>query len=199
MYITNVSVMPLKNGKFNCIAICQFTVDNTITITGLKLYEKNGARYLVFPKNVHNKKGMSYCQPTSVGYVEILNAVLKEYNKVTNDNILENCVNIINKEEHEKENKRLQNVAEILDSQGIDDVPPDLETQCATLPCMDNEKAKENELKILNIDVMNLLFSNKNMDDVKSILTNKYKNANPEIKKLLTQYGCFENEKEETY
>lgn len=83
MEITNVSVMPLTHGKFDCIAICQFTIDNSFIITGLKLYEKNGKRYLVFPKNEHNRKQMKYCHPIDDNvYNSVLSKVNIEYNRI---------------------------------------------------------------------------------------------------------------------
>lgn len=85
MQITNVSVMPLTHGKFDCIAICQFTIENSFIITGLKLYEKNGKRYLVFPKNEHNRKQMKYCHPINDAvYNEVLMQVTNEYNRIMN-------------------------------------------------------------------------------------------------------------------
>lgn len=88
MEITNVSVMPLKNGKFDCLAICQFTIDNAFIITGLKLYKKNEKFYVVFPKNIHNKKAMKYCHPVSDGvYQNVLNAILTEYQSMKEANI----------------------------------------------------------------------------------------------------------------
>lgn len=80
MEITNVSVMPLKNGKFDCLAICQFTIDNAFIITGIKLYQKSNKFYIVFPKNIHNKKSMKYCHPVSDAiYQKVLDAILDAY------------------------------------------------------------------------------------------------------------------------
>ena len=88
MEITNVSVMPLKNGKFDCLAICQFTIDNAFIITGLKLYKKNEKFYVVFPKNIHNKKAMKYCHPVNDNiYQNVLNAILTEYQSMKEANI----------------------------------------------------------------------------------------------------------------
>jgi DNA-binding cell septation regulator SpoVG len=102
MEITNVSVMPLKNGKFDCLAICQFTIDNAFIITGLKLYKKNEKFYVVFPKNIHNKKAMKYCHPVSDGvYQNVLNAILTEYQSMKEANI-NNPENMVQEDEFYK-------------------------------------------------------------------------------------------------
>ena len=104
MEITNVSVMPLKNGKFDCLAICQFTIDNAFIITGLKLYKKNEKFYVVFPKNIHNKKAMKYCHPVSDGvYQKVLNAILTEYQSMKEANI-NNPENMMQEDEFYKKN-----------------------------------------------------------------------------------------------
>ena len=104
MEITNVSVMPLKNGKFDCLAICQFTIDNAFIITGLKLYKKNEKFYVVFPKNIHNKKAMKYCHPVSDGvYQNVLNAILTEYQSMKESNI-NNPENMVQEDEFYKKN-----------------------------------------------------------------------------------------------
>ena len=104
MEITNVSVMPLKNGKFDCLAICQFTIDNAFIITGLKLYKKNEKFYVVFPKNIHNKKAMKYCHPVSDGvYQNVLNAILTEYQSMKEANI-NNPENMMQEDEFYKKN-----------------------------------------------------------------------------------------------
>ena len=104
MEITNVSVMPLKNGKFDCLAICQFTIDNAFIITGLKLYKKNEKFYVVFPKNIHNKKAMKYCHPVSDGiYQNVLNAILSEYQSMKESNI-NNPENMMQEDEFYKKN-----------------------------------------------------------------------------------------------
>lgn len=104
MEITNVSVMPLKNGKFDCLAICQFTIDNAFIITGLKLYKKNEKFYVVFPKNIHNKKAMKYCHPVSDGiYQNVLNAILTEYQSMKESNI-NNPENMMQEDEFYKKN-----------------------------------------------------------------------------------------------
>ena len=104
MEITNVSVMPLKNGKFDCLAICQFTIDNAFIITGLKLYKKNEKFYVVFPKNIHNKKAMKYCHPVSDGiYQNVLNAILTEYQSMKEANI-NNPENMVQEDEFYKKN-----------------------------------------------------------------------------------------------
>jgi DNA-binding cell septation regulator SpoVG len=102
MEITNVSVMPLKNGKFDCLAICQITIDNAFIITGLKLYKKNEKFYVVFPKNIHNKKAMKYCHPVSDGvYQNVLNAILTEYQSMKEANI-NNPENMVQEDEFYK-------------------------------------------------------------------------------------------------
>lgn len=104
MEITNVSVMPLKNGKFDCLAICQFTIDNAFIITGLKLYKKNEKFYVVFPKNIHNKKAMKYCHPVSDEvYQKVLNAILTEYQSIKEANI-NNPENMVQEDEFYKKN-----------------------------------------------------------------------------------------------
>ncbi len=104
MEITNVSVMPLKNGKFDCLAICQFTIDNAFIITGLKLYKKNEKFYVVFPKNIHNNKAMKYCHPVSAGvYQNVLNAILTEYQSMKEANI-NNPENMMQEDEFYKKN-----------------------------------------------------------------------------------------------
>ena len=104
MEITNVSVMPLKNGKFDCLAICQFTIDNAFIITGLKLYKKNEKFYVVFPKNIHNKKAMKYCHPVSDGiYQNVLNAILTKYQSMKEANI-NNPENMVQEDEFYKKN-----------------------------------------------------------------------------------------------
>src|SRR5574344_2659531 len=104
MEITNVSVMPLKNGKFDCLASCQFTIDNAFIITGLKLYKKNEKFYVVFPKNIHNKKAMKYCHPVSDGvYQKVLNAILTEYQSMKEANI-NNPENMVQEDEFYKKN-----------------------------------------------------------------------------------------------
>ena len=103
MEITNVSVMPLKHGKFDCVAICQFTIDDAFVITGLKLYKKNEKFYVVFPKNMHNKKQMKYCHPVSNAiYAKVLSAIVDEYYSLMTAN--NNIENVLAEDEFYKEN-----------------------------------------------------------------------------------------------
>jgi hypothetical protein len=58
MEITNVSVMPLKNGKFDCLAICQFTIDNAQNNIKewTKLQNEKNLLGWTPPKNKKNKR-----------------------------------------------------------------------------------------------------------------------------------------------
>ena len=132
MEITNVSVMPLTHGKFDCIAICQFELDSSFIITGLKLYEKNGKRCIVFPKNEHNRKQMKYCHPVNDDvYNRVLDKIVAEYDRLCpydqiksedkwykaryGEGLAENYVNTLTEAEKIREAERLKKVAASLE------------------------------------------------------------------------------------
>lgn len=87
MEITKTNILPLFNGKYDCIAVCEITIDNAIEITGLKLYLKDTKYWLVFPKNPHNKKKKKFANPVDDHvYQKILDHVVTDYCNLQNKN-----------------------------------------------------------------------------------------------------------------
>lgn len=66
MKITKVKVYPYKNkSRTGAVGVGLVVFEHQLLLSGLELYERNGKRFIKFPKNEFNKHDLCYCQPTS--------------------------------------------------------------------------------------------------------------------------------------
>lgn len=64
MKITQVKVYPYTKKKINGeVGIGQVVLDDMILLTGLKLIERNGKRFILYPVNYKNKQQLCFVQP----------------------------------------------------------------------------------------------------------------------------------------
>lgn len=61
--ITSTSILSIDNGIGGCVAIAQLTLNDAIRLTGIKLMERNGKRFISYPRNMSNKQKKSYVYP----------------------------------------------------------------------------------------------------------------------------------------
>lgn len=61
--ITSTNILPIENGIGGCVALAQVILNDAIKLTGLKLVENNGKRYITYPRNTSNKQKKSYFYP----------------------------------------------------------------------------------------------------------------------------------------
>jgi hypothetical protein len=62
--ISNVRVHPLKfKLKNGVVGLAQVLFKGGLLITGLELVERNNKRFIQYPKNPNNNRGLCYCQP----------------------------------------------------------------------------------------------------------------------------------------
>jgi DNA-binding cell septation regulator SpoVG len=61
--ITSTNILPIENGIGGCVALAQVILNDAIKLTGLKLVENNGKRYITYPRNTSNKQNKSYFYP----------------------------------------------------------------------------------------------------------------------------------------
>lgn len=61
--ITSTSILLIENGIGGCVAIAQLTLCDAIKLTGIKLMERNGKRFITYPRNMSNKQKKSYFYP----------------------------------------------------------------------------------------------------------------------------------------
>lgn len=84
MKITKVKVYPYKNkSRTGAIGVGLIVIEHQLLLSGLELYERNGKRFIKFPKNEFNKHDLCYCQPTSQAFNSLItNALFKAYDEV---------------------------------------------------------------------------------------------------------------------
>lgn len=70
--ITSTSILPIDNGIGGCVAIAQFVLNDTIKLTGVKLMERNGKRFITYPRNMSNKQKKSYVYPLNQDAAEFI-------------------------------------------------------------------------------------------------------------------------------
>lgn len=64
MKITQVKVYPYVKKKLNGeVGIGQVVLDDLILLTGLKLVERHGKRFILYPVNYKNKRQLCFVQP----------------------------------------------------------------------------------------------------------------------------------------
>lgn len=64
MKITQVKVYPYTKKKLNGeVGIGQVVLDDLILLTGLKLVERHGKRFILYPVNYKNKRQLCFVQP----------------------------------------------------------------------------------------------------------------------------------------
>lgn len=61
--ITSTSILPIENGIGGCVAIAQLILNDAIKLTGIKLMDRNGKRFISYPRNMGNKQKKSYFYP----------------------------------------------------------------------------------------------------------------------------------------
>ena len=87
--ISNVRVHPLKfKLKNGVVGLAQVAFKGGLLITGLELIERNNKRFIQYPKNPNNNRGLCYCQPlnsTLSGIIE--KKVFEVYDKIKNTQV----------------------------------------------------------------------------------------------------------------
>lgn len=61
--ISGIKIFPISNGIGGCIGVAQFILNGVIKLTGVKLFNKNGKFFIVYPRNTSNKYKRSYFYP----------------------------------------------------------------------------------------------------------------------------------------
>lgn len=86
MKITKVKVYPYKNkSRTGAVGVGLIVLEHQLLLSGLELYERNGKRFVKFPKNEFNKHDLCYCQPTSQAFNNIITkALFSAYDENTN-------------------------------------------------------------------------------------------------------------------
>lgn len=84
MKITQVKVYPYTKKKTNGeVGIGQVVLDDMILLTGLKLIERNGKQFVLYPVNYKNKRQLCFVQPIKkVIADEISDALFRSYEEV---------------------------------------------------------------------------------------------------------------------
>lgn len=87
--ISNVRVLPLKfKLKNGVVGLAQVSFKGGLLITGLELVERNNKRFIQYPKNPNNNRGLCYCQPlNSVLSGVIEKKVFDVYDKLKNQQV----------------------------------------------------------------------------------------------------------------
>ena len=87
--ISNVRVLPLKfKLKNGVVGLAQVSFKGGLLITGLELVERNNKRFIQYPKNPNNNRGLCYCQPlNSVLSGVIEKKVFDAYDKLKNQQV----------------------------------------------------------------------------------------------------------------
>ncbi len=63
--ITSTKILPINEGIGGCVAIAQVTFNDAFKVTGIKLVEANGKRFVAYPRNLSNKQKKSYFYPVN--------------------------------------------------------------------------------------------------------------------------------------
>lgn len=74
--ITSTKILPISNGIGGCVAIAQVVLNDAIKLTGLKLVENDGKRYITYPRNLSNKQKKSYFYPINENTADFIANVL---------------------------------------------------------------------------------------------------------------------------
>lgn len=87
--ISNVRVHPLKfKLKNGVVGLAQVSFKGGLLITGLELIERNNKRFIQYPKNPNNNRGLCYCQPLNSVLSGIIEAkVFEVYDKLKNKQV----------------------------------------------------------------------------------------------------------------
>lgn len=66
-----------------CVAIAQVTINDAIKLTGIKLVENKGNRYVSYPRNMSNKNKKSYFFPVNTDTSNLISERLwKDYDAI---------------------------------------------------------------------------------------------------------------------
>ncbi len=61
--ITDINIHKIEDGIKNCVGIAQVVLNECIMLTGIKLYDTGEKRYVLYPRNLSNKKGRNFFYP----------------------------------------------------------------------------------------------------------------------------------------
>lgn len=83
--ITSTHILPIENGLGGCVGIAQVVINDAIKLTGLKLIEKNGKRFVSYPRNSSNKQKRAFCYPVTAEVGNYFSDTLwAEYDRLVN-------------------------------------------------------------------------------------------------------------------
>lgn len=90
MKITQVKVYPYTKKKLNGeVGIGQVVLDDLILLTGLKLVERHGKRFILYPVNYKNKRQLCFVQPIKKNIADEITAKLfTAYNESLNSSTM---------------------------------------------------------------------------------------------------------------
>lgn len=81
--ITSTKILPIKNGNYNCVAIAQVVLNDSLKLTSIKMYVNKKNRYITYPRNMSSKHKKSYFYPLNNELADMINATLwAEYDKI---------------------------------------------------------------------------------------------------------------------
>lgn len=63
--ITDTKILPISNGIGGCVAIAQIILNDAIKLTGIKMIDNGGKRYISYPRNLSNKQKKAFFYPIS--------------------------------------------------------------------------------------------------------------------------------------
>ena len=88
MEVTKVKIYPY-NVKYGKLGKCQVILDHELLLTGLTLMDYYGKRYVIYPKNVNNKRELCFVQPIKKPLADKINkAVFEAYDKKKLKNLM---------------------------------------------------------------------------------------------------------------
>lgn len=61
--ITSTKILHIENGYGGCVAIAQLVLNDAIKLTGIKMFDTNGKRFISYPRNMSNRQKKSYYYP----------------------------------------------------------------------------------------------------------------------------------------
>ena len=111
MEVTKVKIYPY-NVKYGKLGKCQVILDHELLLTGLTLMDYYGKRYVIYPKNVNNKRELCFVQPIKKPLADKINkAVFEAYDKM-NINVEEK----IEKTEESDESAFMAGIKDMVDT-----------------------------------------------------------------------------------
>ena len=83
--ITSTKILPIENGKGGCVAIAQLVINDALKLTGVKLIDNGGSKFISYPRNNSNKLKKSFFYPVDKNIAEFIsNRLWADYEALKN-------------------------------------------------------------------------------------------------------------------